>query len=120
MVLSLCPLTCCYRTDPSSCRFTTHYDPCWFPTYVRSTASLNFLLTSSLLVLGDFGDFGTFAPLLPTVRAETTALNDDPSCMFFNELAWFYLISLQLLLCLLVLFTTIRLCVLPTLSHQLP
>ena len=48
---------------------------------------LRFLLTYSLLVLGDFGDFGTFAPLLPAVQAETTVLNVDPSCMFFDGLA---------------------------------
>src|SRR5258706_9493711 len=48
---------------------------------------LRFLLTCSLLVLSDFGDFGTFAPLLPAVRAETTVMNVDPSCMFFGVLA---------------------------------
>src|SRR5258706_1753725 len=61
-----------------------------------------------------------FAPLLPAVQADTNALNDGPSCMFFDELAWLYLNSLQLLLCQLVVFTTIRLWMLPTPSHRLP
>src|SRR5258706_5652531 len=47
------------------------------------------LLTGFLIVLGDFGDFGTFAPPLPAVQVETPALNANPPCMFFVELAWF-------------------------------